>query len=216
MKIADLPKIDYILISHDHYDHLDLPTIKELVGLFHPRILAGLGVKKLLADKNIGDVVELDWWQTYQENVKGIEFTFVPALHNSGRSLWGDNRTLWGGFVMESPAGRVYFAGDTGYGGFIDSIKARYNGFRLTVLPVGNYEKRWFMKGQHLNPEDAVLIQRLLSSRMSIGIHCATFAEHPEQAIDAHEVDLQAALTKYAMDDSAFRNLKFGEGLMLY
>lgn len=210
--IEDLPKIDIILISHDHYDHLDLPTLKRLSQLHHPQILAGLGVRLLLASEGIPAVTEMDWWQEYAVPTNGVTITFVPARHNSGRSMWGSNRTLWGGFVIEGSGGKIYFAGDTASGRFLQSIKDRFGGFRLAILPIGNYEKRWFMKSQHMNPDDAVSAHKLLNVRQSVGMHYATFLEHPEQTIDAHEQDLRAALDQRGVDESQFWILGFGEG----
>ena len=208
----NLPNIDFVLISHDHYDHLDLPTMERLKK-HNPHVLVGLGVKTILEDEGISNVYEMDWWNEYKIDSAGMKITFVPAIHGSGRNLFGSNRTLWGGFVIESQHGRVYFAGDTGYGDFIDSLSKRFPDFRLTILPIGNYEKRWFMTNQHMNPDDAVKAHQLLNSYQSVGMHYATFPEHPEQTIDAHEKDLAAALKKYNMPDSLFRILKFGEGL---
>ncbi|MCP4581438.1 MAG: hypothetical protein GY839_07445 [candidate division Zixibacteria bacterium] len=212
VKFEDLPKIDIILISHDHYDHLDLPTLKKLALKFQPIILAGLGMNGILKSENIENVVELDWWQEYTVDPGDVKFTFVPARHSSGRNPFGNNRTLWGGYVIEGSASRIYYAGDTAYGQFLHSIAERYNSFRLTILPVGSYEARWFMRNQHMNPDDAVLAHQLLNSKQSIGIHFGTFVEHPEQTINAHEQDLATALNKYGIPESDFWILGFGAG----
>ncbi|HWR73517.1 MAG TPA: MBL fold metallo-hydrolase [Nitrospirota bacterium] len=215
VKLEQLPRIDYVLISHDHYDHLDLPTIDTIARRDQPTFLAGLGVGQRLRSINIRvqDIIELDWWQTYQPSGKAVQFVFVPARHQSGRiSPFSRNRTLWGGFVIYSPDGQVYFAGDTGSGRFIDEIAGRFRRMRLTILPVGNYEKRWIMKTQHMNPDDAVRAHLALRAGQSMGIHYATFAEHPEQAIDAHERDLATALMEHAVPPAAFWILNFGEG----
>lgn len=212
VKMEDLPGIDVILISHDHYDHLDLTTMKHLNEKYTPQILVGLGVKPILKDLKSDKIVELDWWQDYNYEQSGMKFIFVPAKHGSGRSLWGDNKTLWGGFVMEGKNGRVYYAGDTGYEDFLDSIKNRFGSFRLTILPIGSYEKRWYMKTQHMNPEDAVRAHKLLQSNQSVGFHFGTFLEHPEQTINAHAGDLSSALKKYDIPETDFWILKFGEG----
>jgi L-ascorbate metabolism protein UlaG (beta-lactamase superfamily) len=212
IKMNSLPKIDVIIISHDHYDHLDLPTLKQLAKRDQPVILVGLGVISLLGSMNFSTIQEMDWWQEYAIKSAGLKFTFVPAFHNSGRGLFGGNRTLWGGFVIEGEEGRVYFAGDTAYGPFLDKIKKRFADFRLTIFPIGNYEKRWFMKNQHMNPDDAVKAHRLLNSKQSVGMHYSTFLEHPEQTIDAHEKDLAIALRNYDEKESGFWILKFGEG----
>ncbi len=212
IKMNNLPEIDIILISHDHYDHLDLATLRQLAERDQPVILVGLGVKSILGSMSFSTIREMDWWQEYMIKSAGLKFTFVPAYHDSGRGLFASNRTLWGGFVIEGEGGRVYFAGDTAYGTFLDLIKKRFADFRLTIFPIGNYEKRWFMKSQHMNPDDAVKAHRLLNSKQSVGMHYSTFLEHPEQAIDAHEKDLVVALKNYGEKESAFWVLKFGEG----
>jgi len=212
IKFEDLPKIDLILISHDHFDHLDLPTLTKIFKRDQPKVLAGLGLKSYLENQKILKVTELDWWQDHQLGMNGITVTFVPAIHNSGRGPLLGNKTLWGGFVISSRNGSVYFAGDTGFGDFIEQVARRFDRIRLAVLPIGSYEKRWFMKNQHMNPDDAVRAHLILNSRQSMGIHFATFAEHPEQSIDAHEIDLKKALLHHHVEPSKFWILEFGEG----
>lgn len=212
VSMEDLPGLDVILISHDHYDHLDLGTLRKLNEKHQPQILVGLGVKSILSSLKTDKIIEMDWWQDYEFKQAGLRFTFVPARHGSGRLPLGADRTLWGGFVIEGSNGNVYYAGDTGYDDFLDSIKSRFCSFRLTILPIGSYEKRWFMKTQHMNPEDAAAAHKLLQSKQSVGFHFGTFLEHPEQAIDSHEKDLSSALLKYGIPDSHFWVLKFGEG----
>jgi len=212
VKMEDLPKIDIILMSHDHYDHLDLASLKQLTKQAQPLILVGLGLKTYLESEGFSNINEMDWWQESTFRSDDVKITFVPALHTSGRGLFQKNRTLWGGFVIEGAGGKIYFAGDTGYGQFLQAIKERFADFRLTVFPIGNYEKRWFMKNQHMSPDDAVKAHTLLHSKQSMGIHFGTFAEHPEQTIDAHEKDLLAALRQSHISESEFWILKFGEG----
>ncbi len=212
VRMEDLPKIDLVLISHDHYDHLDLPTLKMLEQRDHPLILTGLGVGKHLSRATFERVREMDWWEEYSCGSQGETITFVPALHQSGRAPLMENRTLWGGFVIEGNAGRVYFSGDTGLGSFLEDIRKRFDGFTLTIFPIGSYEKRWFMKNQHMNPDDAVRAHVLLNSGQSLAMHYATFVEHPEQAIDSHEKDLSEALERHRLPPEQFWLLKFGEG----
>ncbi len=211
IKMAHLPKIDIVLVSHDHYDHLDFPSLEKLIGIHNPTIIAGLGVKERLASLAGNKVVELDWWHEHIHST-GIKITFVPTRHQSGRGLFDENKTLWGGFVIRGSAGDVLFLGDTGFGGFVDQIKKRFSRFRLAILPIGSYEKRWFMQNQHINPDDAVRIHQTLKVSQSVGMHFGTFAEHPEQTIDAHETDLKIALRKHGVSNSKFWILKFGEG----
>ena len=212
VKMDDLPNIDYVLISHDHYDHLDIPSLKEIEKRHHPKYLVGLGVKNILKSNGIDNVVELDWWQKKEIRGHDASITFVPAWHNSGRTPLISNKTLWGGFVISTQSGQVYFAGDTALKGFFHEIGSRFSRIKLAILPIGSYEKRWFMKNQHMNPDDAVQAQKILNANQSMGIHFGTFAEHPEQTIDLHEKDLSDALVKHSIPADRFWVLKFGEG----
>jgi len=212
ISMQDLPPIDIILISHDHYDHLDIPTLRQLNCYHKPVILAGLGMKKFLGSKGFSNVIEMDWWQKYKYHHSTLSITFVPARHDSGRNPLATNRTLWGGFVIETSSGTIYFAGDTAYGEFVNQIKKHFTNFRLALLPLGSYEKRWIMKSQHMNPDDAVKLHTLLQVKQSVGMHFGSFLEHPEQAINAHEKDLMIALKKYNVPESEFWILPFGEG----
>jgi L-ascorbate metabolism protein UlaG (beta-lactamase superfamily) len=208
----DLPHIDIVLISHNHYDHLDLPTLRSIAQRDKPLVITGLGTGTLIASAGFTSVIELDWWQKYEIPASGLMFTFVPAFHNSGRGLFDGDKSLWGGFVIKGNAGTVYFAGDTAYEDFLLSIKERFPSFRLTIFPIGSYEKRWIMKMQHMNPDDAVTAHLLLNSKQSMGMHYATFTEHPEQTIDAHEKDLARAINEHSLPASSFWVLGFGEG----
>ncbi|MBP8082117.1 MAG: MBL fold metallo-hydrolase [Spirochaetes bacterium] len=210
VKFEDIPKIDYILISHNHYDHMDLPTLEMFVKRDSPVVISGLGNKHYLEKNKIRNAVELDWWEKFSA---GGYFTvsFVPAHHNSGRGLFDGNKTLWGGFVIERKDAVIYFAGDSAYSGFLKKIHERYPRIDLSILPIGSYESREFMKTQHMNPEEAVQAHLLLNSPQSIGMHYATFCEHPEQAVDAHEKDLESAMKKHSVKKNDFLILKFGE-----
>jgi L-ascorbate metabolism protein UlaG (beta-lactamase superfamily) len=114
--------------------------------------------------------------------------------------------------MIESTGGNIYFAGDTGYGRFVKDIAGRFRHIRLAILPIGSYEKRWFMKPEHMNPDDAVRVQIEIRAAQAMGMHYATFAEHPEQAIDAHERDLDNALAEHDLEPEDFWVLGFGEG----
>lgn len=214
--MQDLPRIDVILISHDHYDHLDIATLRRLTENHKPEIIAGLGMKKLLTSKGFEAVTELDWWQEYDALPNELKVVFVPARHGSGRGLFDRNKTLWGGFVIKSPAGNIYFAGDTAYGRFLDDLKDRFDGFRLAILPIGHYEPRWMMAPVHMNPDDAVKLHKFMNIKQSVGMHFGTFhgfGGHNNERVDEHEEDLQAALKKYGVPESEFLVLGFGEGM---
>ena len=213
--MKDLPRIDVIVISHNHYDHLDIATLRQLTKNNNPKIIVGLGVRELLVSEGFDAVTELDWWQTYDALPNALKVVFVPARHGSGRGLFDRNKTLWGGFVIESIAGNVYFAGDTAYGDFLADIKKKFGEFRLALLPIGHYEPRWMMESVHMSPEDAVKLHRYLNVRQSMGMHFATFhgmGAHNNEKVDQHEKDLRAALYKYSVPESEFWLLGFGEG----
>lgn len=177
-----LPKIDYVLISHNHYDHLDLPTLIRLEKKFAPRFLVPLGDASLLVEAGIEAqrIKEKDWWDAETarpgtDSAESIEFIFVPAAHWSSRGLFDRNMSLWGGWYLKAPSLSVYFAGDTGAGGHFEQIKSRLGAPDLALLPIGAYEPRWFMRDQHMNPEDAVVAHRQVGAYRSIGIHWGTW-----------------------------------------
>lgn len=210
-----LPRIDVVLVSHDHYDHLDLRTLQQLAQRHRPAILVGVGMGRLLAEHDIGSVTEMDWWQERDGLPNGLKVTFVPARHGSGRGVFDRNTTLWGGFVVTASAGRVYFAGDTGYGESLEEISRRFAPFRLAILPVGHYEPRWMMQPVHLSPDDAVRVHRLMKANRSVGMHFGTFhgfGGHNNEEVDQHEADLKVALERHSVAASDFWLLGFGEG----
>jgi L-ascorbate metabolism protein UlaG (beta-lactamase superfamily) len=176
IRFEDLPPIDIVLVSHNHYDHLDLPTLARVVARDRPRIVTGLGNRALLLKHGIGTAaVELDWWQAIE--LRGLKVTVVPAQHFSGRGLADRAATLWAGFVVEGPrAGRVYFAGDTGAGPHFAQIKERLGAPRLALLPIGAYRPEWFMGPVHTGPADAIRASRELEAATSMAIHFGTFS----------------------------------------
>jgi L-ascorbate metabolism protein UlaG (beta-lactamase superfamily) len=194
---------------------LDIPTLNELRKKCNPIVITGLGNRKLISKSGFSKIIELDWWNEYNAP-DNLTIIFTPARHTSGRGLFDGDKTLWGGFVICSHNKKIYFAGDTGYGQFAEQIKSRLGSVSIAILPLGNYETRWFMQSQHINPEDAVKIHQLLNVEQSIGMHYATFVEHPEQSIHAHEKDLSKALNDHQIDAEKFRILQFGEGLNIH
>jgi L-ascorbate metabolism protein UlaG (beta-lactamase superfamily) len=210
IRFENLPPIDVVLISHDHYDHMDLPTLRQLDEKFHPRFFTGLGNAAILKDGSIPGANELDWWQS-TELTPGVRLTAVPAQHFSNRGLTDRNNTLWEGFVLEGPAGAVYFAGDTGYGPHFSEIHQRFGPIRLAMLPIGAYDPQWFMGGIHENPSQAVQAQRDLGASTALAIHFGTFAladDGQDEPIQA----LRAALRRAGPLQPRFWVLGFGEG----
>jgi L-ascorbate metabolism protein UlaG (beta-lactamase superfamily) len=187
----DLPPIHVVLITHNHYDHLDLPTLRWLAARGQPAFVAPIGVAKLLQAENMGPVYELDW---------GDECTFgettihcVPAVHFSARGLFDRNRTLWCGYVIRTQNQTIYFAGDTGFGEHFDLIRQRFGAPRLAFLPIGAYDPRWFMAPIHMSPQDALRAHEILGAGTSIAIHHGTF-QLTDENIDAPKKELLASV----------------------
>lgn len=208
-----LPRIDLVVLSHNHYDHMDLPTLRRLRDRWNPLIVAGLGNGRYLAIKGIDNTKELDWWQSIELR-PGLRLTFVPAQHWSSRGFGDRRRMLWGGYWFRSPAGRVYFAGDTGYPAQFLEIRRRLGQPDLALLPIGAYEPRWFMAPQHENPDEAVRAHLDLGARLSIAMHFATFHQLSDEAIDAPVHALDVSRRERRVSSDAFRVPGFGETVL--
>jgi L-ascorbate metabolism protein UlaG (beta-lactamase superfamily) len=210
IRFEDLPPIHVVLLSHNHYDHMDMPTLVRLEKRDHPLVLAGLGNSRYLTGEGIMNVREFDWGQGIALN-DSVRATFVPAQHFSMRKVYNRDATLWGGFVLEGKGTRVYFAGDTGWGPHLEEIHSRFGDFTLAILPIGAYKPEWFMGPAHLSPRDAVRAHQLLKARVSVPIHYGTF----QLADDAEEEtaeELRRAMKAAGISDRAFWILGFGEG----
>jgi len=186
-----LPKVDLVLLSHDHYDHCDLPTLRRLAKRDDPWIACPLGHRSLLTAAGFGRIAELDWWET-SSRLPGARVTLVPARHWSRRRPFGTNTRLWGGFMLGAGGRQVYFVGDSGYQqGLFGEIGRRCGAPDLALIPVGAYEPRWFMKEAHMNPAEAVLAHREVGARRSLAMHWGTFQltdegrEEPVRALEA-------------------------------
>ncbi len=175
-----LPPIDVVLVSHNHYDHLDLPSLKRIgrEALF----VVPLGNGATLQRAGLPRVVELDWWETHREGE--LEVTLVPARHWSMRAPWDRNDGLWGGFVVRGPEGTAYHSGDTAYFDGFAEIRSRCGAIDWAMLPVGAYEPRWFMEPQHMNPDDALRAFELLGARTMVAMHWGTFVLTDEPAAE--------------------------------
>ena len=215
--LADLPPIDVVLISHNHYDHLDVASVEALnarakgATLF----LVPLGLKPWFAQLGITNVRELDWWQA--ETVRGVAFNLTPVQHWSARGITDRRQTLWGGWAVFGPGFHWYFSGDSGYSADFKDTRARFaaqeatgGGFDLALIAVGAYEPVWFMHGQHVNPAEAVQVHRDLGAKRSMGVHWGTF-NLTDEALDVPPVALAAARDTQALPADVFFVLAIGE-----
>jgi L-ascorbate metabolism protein UlaG (beta-lactamase superfamily) len=203
--LDDLPRPDVVLLSHNHYDHMDFPTLRAIQARYAPRFVTMLGNARKLAKLGIV-ATELDWWQNV--TVSGLRITATPARHFSARTPFDHNRALWGGFMIGAGAGSVLFAGDSGAGAHWADIRRRLGAPDVALLPIGAYEPRWFMSAVHVNPDEAVEAHLALGARRSVGMHFGTF-QLTDEAIDAPPHELEAARRAAGVD--TFTTLGFGE-----
>lgn len=187
----ELPKIDVVVISHNHYDHLDVETLLKLEKRDQPHFYVALGDKDWLSKKGLTNVSEMDWWQVIER--PNLRLTFMPAQHWSARSLWDKNESLWGAWGIEVEGKRIYHAGDTGLGPHFKETRERWGAPDLALLPIGAYRPRWFMKDMHMNPEDAVEAFKLLETKEALGMHFGTF-QLTDEKWDQPENDLRKVL----------------------
>lgn len=211
--LQDLPPIDLVVISHSHYDHMDIPSLQQLQQHFNPVFLVGLGNKPLLKAAGIDKVVELDWWQPYPLS-DSLTVWGTPAQHWSRRGLFDQNKRLWMSYVFETQGGPIFFAGDTAMAKHFQLIKDRFGPLRLSLLPIGAFKPEIFMRGSHLSPRQAVEAHEILQSEHSIAIHFGTFRLGLDSQDDPLE-ELALALKEKPLDDSIFTALDFGESLYL-
>jgi L-ascorbate metabolism protein UlaG (beta-lactamase superfamily) len=207
-----LPPIDVVLVSHNHYDHLDVTTLAALVTPHRPRVITPLGNDTIMRAHDASIMAEArDWYERIVLG-PGVAVTLVPSRHWSARGPLDRNKALWAAFVIETPAGRIFHVADSGYGdGFhFKDARERFGPFRLAVLPVGAYEPRWFMRDQHMNPEEAVMAFRDCGAELALGHHYGTF-QLTDEAIDAPVEALKAARAAAGVAAETFRLLKPGE-----
>jgi L-ascorbate metabolism protein UlaG (beta-lactamase superfamily) len=207
-----LPEVQLVLVSHSHYDHLDLATLRRLERRFRPLFLTGLGNGRLLRSRGLRRVEELDWWHSFC-TAAGVEVTMTPARHFSRRGLFDTNRSLWGGFLLRDGRRTVYFAGDSAYGPHFAEIGRRCGGVDVALLPIGAYEPRWFMSANHVNPEEAVRVHRDVGSRQSVAMHFGTF-QLTDEPIDEPVRALGEALAHHGVPERNFRVPLFGETMV--
>jgi L-ascorbate metabolism protein UlaG (beta-lactamase superfamily) len=202
IRFEDLPSINIILLTHNHYDHLDIQTLKKLSAKFNPKIYCPLGVGLYLKNEGVGNVTEMDWWDEIGIE-QGISLVCTPAQHFSGRGMFDRDRTLWCGFALKTYKGSIYYSGDTGYGDFFKDIAHRLSPVRLSFLTIGAFKPQWFMSSIHTSPEDAVRIHKILKSPQSIGMHFGTF-HLADDGMDEPEMTLKSVLKKEGIPESEF------------
>lgn len=213
LRLGELPRVDVVLLSHNHYDHLDLASLRWLAQHRRPLIVAPLGLKSWLPARGVPNVVELDWWQSHFAD-PGIEIICTPAQHWSSRWPWDRCRTLWGGFWIRTSAGSVWFAGDTGWGPHFAEIRQRLGPPDIALLPIGAYEPRWFMAPVHMNPDEAVRAHLAVGARQSLAMHHGTF-RLTDEGLDTALRALAEARPAHNLSPTAFAAPAFGETVVV-
>jgi L-ascorbate metabolism protein UlaG (beta-lactamase superfamily) len=213
LRLEDLPKIHVVLLSHNHYDHLDIATMHTVFGAHHPKIITPLGVKAFLDEEKITGATDLDWWDEFSLS-GSVLVQSVPAQHFSGRGSLDRDATLWCGYMLTTSAGKLYFAGDTGYNeNTFKEIGQKAGEINISIIPVGAYKPRWFMSPIHVSPDEAVKIHLDVKSKVSIASHFGTFALADDSREDP-EVDLKNALRDNNILEDKFVLLEEGEPRM--
>ncbi|MDB5240063.1 MAG: twin-arginine translocation pathway signal [Spirosoma sp.] len=214
IRFDDLPTIDLLLLSHNHWDHLEIATVQKLCARDKTRIFCPLGVKAFLEQNGCQNVTEMDWQQSVVYN-PSTTIHCLPAQHFSGRGLFDRNGTLWAGYLIENKAvGKLYFAGDSGYGPHFRAIGERFGPLQLALIPIGAYKPNWFMSPVHCSPAEAVQIHADVRSEQSVAIHFGTFPLADDGELEPVD-DLRKALADKSILPDQFRALKPGSSLTL-
>jgi L-ascorbate metabolism protein UlaG (beta-lactamase superfamily) len=213
VKFEDLPPINVVLISHNHYDHLDIETLKKLNEDFSPRFIVPLGVDLYLNQEGIENIFPLNWWQAKTID-SDITIHSVESQHFSARGLFDRDKTLWTGFVIDTPTGGIYFAGDTGYGNIFKKIGQKHPDIKVALIPIGAYKPRWFMKPMHVNPEEAIQVHKYVGAEISFGMHFGTFPL-ADDGMDDPENDFSKAMRLPKNQGVNFKLLTEGDSFSL-
>jgi len=209
---ADLPPVDVVLVSHAHYDHLDIATLSRLAAAHRPRVVTPLGNDAIMRNRDPAIAAEGHDWEDRVHLGGGVHATLVPTRHWSARSLSDRNMSLWASFVLEAPGGRIYFVADSGYGDghHFRATGGRHGPLRLAILPIGAYEPRWLMREQHMNPAESVQAFIDCGAELALAHHFGTF-QLTDEAIDAPLMALAEALRAAEIPAERFRTLRPGE-----
>jgi N-acyl-phosphatidylethanolamine-hydrolysing phospholipase D len=206
----ELPPIHLVLISHNHYDHLDAPTVERLGN--GPTYFLPLGIARWFEKRKIKNIVGLDWWQT--SSLHGLKFHSVPMQHFSNRTLFDRNKTLWSGWMVETKSARIFFAGDTGYSLVFKEIADRLGPIQISIVPIGAYRPRWFISPVHVDPAEAIKILKDIHSHMAIAGHWGTF-KLSDEPLGEPSFYLRKVMKEKGIHEGQFIIMKFGETLSL-
>lgn len=210
LRLEQLPTIHGVLVSHNHYDHLDASVVRHLpndVTWFVP-----LGLGEWFRQRGVDNLVEMDWWQ--EAEYGPVSVVAVPAQHFSSRTPFDRNLTLWCGFVLRTKYGNIYFVGDSGYAPTFADIGHHLGPMRLSLIPIGAYQPRWFLAPMHLNPDEAVRVHLDVRSEFSVGMHWGTF-NLTDEPLAEPPIALRHQLARRHVPATSFRTLRFGETIVL-
>jgi L-ascorbate metabolism protein UlaG (beta-lactamase superfamily) len=207
-----LPPIDVVLVSHCHYDHLDVTTLSRLAATHRPRVVTPLGNDTIMTSYDPAIRAEARDWHDRVDLGRDVAVTLVPTRHWSARGLTDRNKALWASFVIGTPAGRIYHVADSGYGDghHFRAARDRYGPFRLAILPIGAYEPRWFMRDMHMNPAEAVQAFAVCGAELGLAHHYGTF-QLTDEAIDAPIRAFDEARVNEGIEPDQFRRLAPGQ-----